>query len=165
MITPKIIDLVDEQDSMLHGKTNALGPVAEAMAQGKTIDPHPGLQWSNEPVGPGRAVASPEPFTPVNTGAKTYPIEAVIYDRRGQWVLELAGSIENAVNFTCRHEAPEGTSLHDVASLDWLYPKNSDEVLEIARELRDYLDARSRPGERFAVTAARRLVDLLEGTQ
>ena len=70
------------------------------------------------PTPPAEQQAAPKaaPGEPVNG----WPVEATIYKRRDEWVLELSGTI-NDCEFTCRHTQPGYLQPEDVAGLPSLY--------------------------------------------
>lgn len=67
---------------------------------------------------PAEQQAAPKaaPREPVNG----WPVEATIYKRRDEWVLELSGTINDCA-FTCRHTQPGYLQPEDVAGLPSLY--------------------------------------------
>lgn len=68
------------------------------------------------------AEAAPKaaPGDPVNG----WPVEATIYKRRDEWVLELSGAINDCA-FTCRHTQPGYLQPEDVAGLPSLYSEGT----------------------------------------
>ena len=63
-----------------------------------------------------QAAPKAAPVEPVNG----WPVEAKIYKRRDEWVLELSGAINDCA-FTCRHTQPGYLQPEDVAGLPSLY--------------------------------------------
>ena len=53
-----------------------------------------------------------------------WPVEAAIYKRRDEWVLELSGTINDCA-FTCRHTQPGYLQPEDVAGLPSLYSEGT----------------------------------------
>ena len=72
------------------------------------------------PAQPAVAAPQQEAQEPVNG----WSVEATIYKRRDEWVLELSGTINDCA-FTCRHTQPGYLQPEDVAGLPSLYSEGT----------------------------------------
>ena len=94
------------------------------------IDDCPGLtleqdRWLSRRVKELDFASTPQPTQPQAGGSVNgWPVEAAIYKRRDEWVLELSGTINDCA-FTCRHTQPGYLQPEDVAGLPSLYSEGT----------------------------------------
>ena len=102
--------------SNLYGRADALNDVQERMTS--LHKPAVDKAWGQFQS----AMAAPqqEAQEPVNG----WSVEATIYKRRDEWVLELSGTINDCA-FTCRHTQPGYLQPEDVAGLPSLYSEGT----------------------------------------